>query len=68
MSLVSVLLHEERLEDLSYMCRHFQSWRLRSAETECNQGQNSFLWQVTEHVNNIDITMLHIVMVLCSYT
>jgi len=42
-----LLLPEERLEDVLSLCWYISCWCLWPNQTECHQGKNSFLWQVS---------------------
>ena len=43
---VGLPLSEEGMEDVSRVCRHIQSWSIRSAQTECNKSSCALLWKV----------------------
>jgi hypothetical protein len=57
---IGIPLPQEELESLPRLCGHISSGCLCSVETECNQGQNSFLWKVQYHAYSFYIVLLHI--------
>ena len=56
LSTVGLPLSEEGVEDMSRVCRYFQSRSIRSAQTERHESPCAFLWKVV----NVEIMNVHV--------